>query len=238
MKRIIILLTAISLVLVISSCDMMAGSGTLVESEFLNKDFNSVEASSTCDLTIVKGEEFSIVITCDDNLGQHLIVNESNGVLKIDLQPYTAYNHITFKARVVMPELKSVMVSGASKLSISGFETTDLFTAELSGASSGVLDFVSTADVKTTVSGASGLTFSSDAMTGDLELTCTGASKVEMRNCEAGDVKANVSGASSVWITAGGNLIGSLTGASNLYYGGSPYINGFTVDISSVLKRY
>lgn len=215
----------------------MAGSGVVVETTFDADGFKSIEAGYTCDLTVTKGDEFSVIVTSDDNLLDYLIVTISDEVLKIDLQPYTTYNNVIFKAAVVMPELESLTVSGASTANMTGFNSAGNFIVNITGASHGELSFLTVDNINATITGASQLTVNADSADGDLDINCSGASKADFRNFSADNVHTSVSGASSTWVNLSGSLSGSVTGASNLYYGGTPDIS-VSVDIASDLARY
>ena len=238
MKRTIFFLAAAAAVLMVSGCNMMAGSGIVTESEFDLDGFKSVEAGYTCDLTVTQGDDFSVIISCDDNLVDYLIVGQTDDTLKIDLQPFTNYNNITFKATVIMPELNAVTASGASSAKVTGFDSRGAFSVNITGASDGELSFLSAEDINAVISGASRLSVSSVSAGRDLDINCSGASKADFRNFSARNVNAYISGASNGWVSLSGRLSGTVSGASGLYYDGRADISGIQVDIASDLSVY
>jgi len=236
MKQILFIIAAIAAV-TLSSCNMMLGSGIIVDNEFLVTDFTAVEVGSACKLTITQGAEFSTVITCDDNLSPYLIVDEADGILKINLQPYSSYNHITFEAAVVMPELTSIKSSQASSIDVSGFDAGTDFMVDMEDASYGDINLDSAMNITVNVSDASRLNITSALVTGNLVINCTDASQLDMDECPAADAAVEVSDASQLRVNLNGALTGRISGASSLYCIGRPDISGLEVDFPSTFTN-
>ncbi len=238
MKRIITAFTAAAAVIMISGCSFMSGSGNIVSTEFMLDGFTSVESGSTCDLSITEGDEFSVKIMSDDNLLDDLDVRMLDQTLMIYLKPFSSYNNITFEAEVVMPALEELKISGASRFSITGFDTVGTFSIDVSGASDGEVNLDSAENIRTVTSGASDLKMSAGEVSGTLDVSCSGASDIDLRSLPAGRADVDISGASSVWLNISDAVIGSVSGASSLYYGGGTNISSVNVDISSGVEPY
>lgn len=214
------------------SCSLFGiqGSGRMVESRFVLDDFTSVNAAYTCDVTISRGDSFSIIVTIDDNILPYLETYLSGNTLHIDLQSGHYYNNINFKAVVTMPYISSLNLSGASEAVVRDFENSGDFRVNISGASHGEIHFVSSQNILCEVSGASNLTVHSENSAGNVSIECSGASISDLRNITAHQGSVNISGASRAYVNLSGRLKGTVSGASTLYYRGTPA--GIDVNVS------
>ena len=226
-------------VFILSSCGLFSiyGSGNIVENRYAYTDFTSIKASYTCDLTVMKGDDFSIVIQCDDNIVPYLETSLSGNILNISLSSGYLFTNIEFEATVVMPELKYLNVSGASSATTTGFENNGDFNLIVSGASDANIDMISTANVNCDVSGASYLNMSSITTNGNVTINCSGASTSDCRDISSNNGNITVSGASTVYSNLAGSLNGSVSGASTLYYLGTPTINSIDISGASRMVR-
>lgn len=232
MKR-ILFITVIITIILFSGCNMMLGSGVIVDNQFLEKDFTAVEVSSACQLTITEGSGYSVVISCDDNLVQYLIVEESEGILKIGLQPFSSYNQITFKANVVMPDLRSIKAIEASDVKVSGFDNKTDLIVDFQQASFGDVELISVGDINIAASEASKITVSSSSSAGNLNLEAGEASTIILTDCPSVNAAVVVEEASKVWVNTSGTLSGRITEASSLYYRGFPDVSSLHVEFAS-----
>ena len=210
------------LILMLSGCEVYIGSGVLTTVRYDVGGFTSVKAGSAVDMSITRGDGYSVSIVCDENLAARLDVRVVNGMLICDLKPGIGYSG-TFKASVIMPKLDEIRGTGSSDIDIRGFSNSGDFKISLSGASDAYVNLENSEDIDINVSGASTLVLKSKTAD-DLNIVCSGASKVDSVGCSSDDVRVAVSGASTVYVSLRGYLTGYLNGASKLYYKGSPFI--------------
>lgn len=238
MKIIPLMIAAVTAIL-FTGCGLIGirGSGIIVEKSYNLSDFTSVRASNTCNLTAIQGDDFQVIVSCDDNIVPYLDVYKSDNMLILDLESGHIYSHIEFDVTVVMPVLTHLEVSGASDAVATGFENSSNFTTEVSGASDVRIEFISTADINCEVSGASDLYISSVNSTGQISIDCSGASEVNCKNIASTNGDIDVSGASEVYVNLSGYLNCSVSGASTLYYSGNPRLNDIDVSVASRLER-
>jgi len=122
-------------------------------------------------------------------------------------------NQQRFTARIVMPELEAIEISGASDMDLSGFEGDKL-------------------DI--TISGAGNIE-GDDGYYKELTLIMSGAGNVEMRDMTFVDAQVVLSGAGNVELGMdGGVLSGNLSGFGNIEYYGT--VSDETVRISGFGK--
>ena len=238
MKRIIIIIAALAAAAFFTGCNMVAGSGVIVETEFDLDGFKTVEAGNACNVTLTQGEAYSVKVSCDDNVVNLLDIKKEGDSLCLYLAPFTAYNRVTYNAEITMPEIDMIKAADASDMAVSGFESGDLLTIELKDASSADIKMISVNDVTADISDAARCVFTADVMMGDLDLNCSDASSADFRNASADNASVYVSDASDAWVNLSGELSGSVKDASSLYYKGTTNTGNLNVMFPSDLIRY
>ncbi len=224
MKRIAVILTLLAGILISGCCAPslypgIVGSGRLVTREIDVSGFSRLSTGSAFEVKVAQGESFSVDVTADDNLIDHVEASVANGTLQLRLRPGRSYRNATLKAQITMPELQGLALSGASSCQVSGFEGTNPVRIELSGAST--LDgSLQAGDVTIHTSGASVLSLRGAAQ--DLDIEGSGASSIDLESFSVRDVNARLSGASRATVNATGTLSGNLSGGSRLNYVGNP----------------
>jgi hypothetical protein len=199
------------------------GSGTLSRSLYPAAGFSGVQASQSFQVRIVPDPVYSVSITCDDNIQRYLIVeHDGRGTLHLSLAQGYNYTGVTLIAEVHMPAVTAIDASGASTVNIdSGSVCTQPLSLVLSGASTCQLPHVTCGDLSIDISGASQLTCTGSAAA--ITLNVSGASHADVLNCTGTRASVTLSGASEAWVDVGTHPIElSASGASTLYYGGSP----------------
>lgn len=234
----ILLLAAVAAVVALSSCNMVAGSGVIVDTEYEFDGFKSIEAGNACNITITQSSEYSVKVSCDDNVVNLLDVKMEGDNVHFYLAPFTSYNRVTYKVEITAPDVEIIKGADASKLVVSGFSRNDTLDIALSDASSADISMITATDVNAVISDASKCVFSADSMIGNLGLTCSDASTADFRNAEAADVDVRVSDASEAWVNLRGSLSGTVSDASSLHYTGTTNISGLSVHFPSDLIHY
>ena len=167
--------------------------------------FSGIDASSVFNITVAKGNSESLTIEADEAIMQYVRSEVRNGVLHLYLDrgaERTTRNIRTLKAFVVMRDLESVSLSGASSLTANDLFSPRQFTGECSGASSIAVN-VNTNSLKIEASGTGKIHLKANVV-GDAALNVSGSSKIQ------GDLKAN-----NVNFSSSGVGIVELTGAAN-----------------------
>ena len=225
MKRKALLLCA-AFSLLLAACDLLppiTGSGTLSRSTYPAAGFSGVQASQSFLVRIVPDPVYSVNITCDDNITRYLIVeHDGTGTLRLALAPGYNYMGVTLIAEVHMPAVSAIDASGASTVNIdSGCTAPQGLRLVLSGASTCRLSNINCGDLSVDVSGASQFTGTGSAAA--ITLNVSGASHADVLNCAGTLATVSLSGASEAWVDVGTRPVNlSASGASTLYYGGSP----------------
>jgi len=224
-----------------------------VETRSLNfTGFTKLDVSSTFKVEVVRDVSYSVSVTTNENIFDYLDFSKDGDTLKMQLKN-GSYTIASLKARVTMPDIVSLEVSGASSGSLSGFTSNGALKLAASGASSIELNGIKCGDVTTSVTGASKIKGSLESgnasvdisgasnatLSGrgqNLNVTVSGASRSTLKDFVASNAKINFSGASSGDVNTSGRLDVTLSGASSLRYYGTPTLGEVNVTGASSLN--
>jgi hypothetical protein len=240
MKRIALLFCA-ALVVLLAGCSLLppvTGSGTLTRSMYPAAGFSGIQASQAFLVRVVPDASYSVTVTCDSNMIRYLIVeNAGMGTLRLSLVPGYNYLGVTLIAEVHMPVITVLNASGASTVRLDpGFASTQGLTVVLSGASTAELSSLICGDLSLDLSGASQVSGSGSAAA--ISMYVSGASRANLLNCAAARASVNLSGASEAWVDVGTRPLDvSASGASTLYYGGTPAMTARNLSGGSRIVR-
>lgn len=215
----------------------ITGSGNVVSQEEAITGFDTVDISHSFSVDITQGEDFSVVIRVDDNLVEYLDVTKDGSTLKIRFDPARSYNFFdaTMEAEITMPELAGLDLSGNSDARVSGFESMQSLTVDLSG-NSNLRGDIQAGDSSFDASGNSSIALSGSA--GDVSVDASGSSDVDLADFPAADGSVSASGASTVTVNLSGRLDADASGSSDVYYLGNPQLGSIdTSGSSSVQSR-
>ncbi|MEN8615381.1 head GIN domain-containing protein [Dehalogenimonas sp. THU2] len=255
-KKTIILLIVLSFCVTAAGCfpfGSIVGRGPVETRNFEFSGFTRIVAATAFDVEVVLSSDFSVTVTTNENLFEYMDLQQNGDTLTVQLRS-GSYSFASLKARITMPDLFSLEVSGASSGQVSDFNFSHALTLKASGASSIDLSNVRAGDVEMEISGASrvrggietdhGRINLSGASTVDLagngrnyELTASGASNATLRNFTTDNTKVVFSGASSGSVNSDGQLDVSLSGASSLRYFGNPTVGDVDVSGGSSFSR-
>jgi len=259
LKRVAHYLLALALIITVLSTvtgcigPRVTGSGNLETREMDYSDFTRLYVGSLFQVTVTRADSFSVSLTLDDNLYDYVVIRRSGSTLQLGLK-WGTYLRATLKATITMPDLRALDLSGASRGDVSGFNSSESLVIDVSGASSLYIDDVTagktnfdisgasrvsgsieTADIIFDVSGAS--TVELDGTADDMTVGASGASSVKLADFTATDASVELSGASNATVNASGELDIDLSGASTLYYFGSPILRRVNVSGASTIQQ-
>ncbi len=230
-------------------------------------DFTRVDVGSAFEIDIVCADAFSVSVDAEEDQFDDVEVSQKGDTLIVRQEwRLSGRRHGGSRpsARIAMPLLAELKVSGASRGRVADFDSSESFHLALSGASrleaelkagdsrlegglkvdgtcldlSGASRFageLTAGKVRFELSGASRLELS--GAVGDLTLEASGASRAALDTPDAGDADVKLSGASRAIINDGGKLSSHLSGASSLQWAGEPAMGEVSVTGASTLKR-
>ena len=233
----------------------VVGSGNLVTEEMDFSDFTIVEVGSAFEVEITQSDSYSVSITADDNLLDYIQVSKTGDTLTIGLKSGYSYQSLTLRAKITMPELYELELSGATRGSVEGFSSSHRFILGLSGASSLDMFDMSAGDIEIDLSGASrvtgDITASGDApftlsgastielegTANDLLIGASGASNLELSDFHVHNANVNLSGGSRATVNLDGRLDAELSGGSHLHYIGEPTLGDINTSGGSTVSK-
>ena len=179
------------------------------------RDFTSVDAGYACEVEIARSDSYSVNITAGDNLIKSVKVDKQDGTLRIrrTLSSLRGLIPGTFQAKITMPVLERVDLSGASKL-----------TGQAKGA-----------DAEFNLNGASRVELEGSA--NKIVADAAGASHVDLASFHVSGAKIKLSGASHTTLNIDGQLDANLSGASKLYWLGKPVMGDIRMAGASTMSR-
>lgn len=239
MRKYSVLFIVLLLGAMLAACNVQGsrvfGSGNVVDHKVEAADFDRVEAGGAFKVTIRQSESYSVIVRIDDNLVECLDAYVSGSTLKLGIRSACWISNATrMEAEITMPALTGIELSGASRGTITGFDSNKDLRVEVSGASSLEGDIVS-GNVTVNASGASHVTLTGSG--GNLTAEVSGASHLNLEDLPVQDASVEVSGASSATVYPSGRLNAEASGASHVYYLGEPTLGNVNTSGGSSIGR-
>jgi hypothetical protein len=237
-----------------SGCGGVVGSGKLVTTEIHQAGFTEVKAADSWTVTIVQGTSYSVKVTSDDNMVDHLDVKIDGSALVLGVERSMFIHNVTLRATIVMPTLSGLDLSDASEGSVTGFSSEGSLAVSVHDASSVELTTLSVA--KLSLQAADGSSVSGSIQTDEsslrlrdgsdadlsgstrlLTLEVSDGSTADLSQLRATDVSATISDGSRGTVSVDGTLNARVTDGSELEYVGSPRLGSVHASDDSSLTR-
>lgn len=210
------------------------GSGNLKTETFDFSNFNKVDAARGFQVELTRSSTFSVEITADDNVHEYVNVTKSEDKLKIDLDWNHNYRLVTLRAKITLPDLYGIGLSGGSQASITGFSSSYDFSVALSGGS-GITGDITAGDAKFDLSGGSHVNL--EGMADDLVVNSSGGSHLTLGSFPVDNADINISGGGSATINVNGTLDVNLSGGSKVIYIGEPTLGDIDLSGGSTVSK-
>jgi len=242
MKRVLGLITVL-VVVALSTASLVAcqwigvdvvGSEKLVTEDFNFSGFTRVEAHHGFQVELTKSSAFSIEITADDNVHEYIEVTKTGETLEIGLEWGRSYRSVTLRAKITMPDLYKLELSGGSRAGITGFSSSHDFSVELSGGSR-VTGDITAADADFDLSGGSRVVLAGSA--DNLVVKGSGGSQLDLEAFSVDDADVNLSGGGRATVNVDGILDVDLSGGSRVIYVGEPTLGDIDLSGDSTVNR-
>jgi len=227
----------------------LVGSGNLETEEYAFTNFTKVEISDAFDFEIKQSSSYSINVTADDNVIDHVRVSQDGQTLKISLERglrigsvtlrigpgiFPLPGSVTLRAFVTMPQLHGLTASGASNGTVSDFSSTEDLDITVSGGSR-VTGDITAGNVEFNISG--GSTIQLEGSANDMDANVSGGSHFNLDAFTVNNADVNFSGASTGTVNLDGRLDANLSGASTLWYIGEPTSTDINTSGASTVSK-
>jgi hypothetical protein len=227
--------------------------------EFNYSGFTRINVRFAMEIEIVRADTFSVSVSGSDTLldninvsleGDRLILGYNLNLVSIFAAPFTRAH-----ARITLPDLRELNISGAARGNVRGFDSPNDFTLYIAGASHLEISDMSAGSMRWDLSGASRIN-GQVKIAGDVDLRITGASRIDLKgtaqdmNVEATgashidlydfsvrNARVKLTGASRSTVSLNGKLDVDLSGASVLEYAGQVTMGDARVVGASTLRK-
>ncbi|WP_299758800.1 head GIN domain-containing protein [uncultured Pontibacter sp.] len=213
----------------VAEAQNLRGNGKITTQNRSVSNIKGIDVSGGFVVELTQGSNEGVRLEVEENLIDYVKTEVRNGVLHIYNEKSISTSK-GMKAYVTLQDLESIDVSGGVKVVGNSTFKPATLKMDMSGGSSIKLS-VNTKQVKGDMSGASKIELVGKA--DEVIIDMSGASRVDASGLEANEVKVQASGASSVKVFAQKSLDINASGASVVYYKGSPSI---TSDVSAAAR--
>jgi hypothetical protein len=194
--------------------------------------FDQLDLGGAFTVTLVQGNEESVVIDAVPEIASKIITKVEAGKLKI-------YNEKHFKSEdkitvtVNFKTLKSIDCSGACSITASGKLQFDDLSMDASGACKTNLELTAK-KLDISISGAGNNTLSGSVTA--VELDISGAGKLQAASLQADDYEIDISGTGNAEISVAKTLDVEVSGTGNIKYKGDPVIKKEISGTGNIIK--
>ena len=182
--------------------------------------FTGIALSGNATLTVTQGDSFSVAVTTDSGLQEHIDTSVRGSTLEIEQHYSIAGRSPDVSVAVTLPRLDSVDLSGSSATTIEGVRGESLHVS-----SSGSSDIHIDAAVKALavdVSGSGDIQLMGTA--GSADIAISGAGTVSGAALNTTTANVSVSGVGDVTLSVAKTLDVDLSGAGDITYYGDPEV--------------
>lgn len=204
--------------------------------EFDLSGFTGIHVSGAFEVKVIQSDSFSVNVTAEEALFRNLRVSRDRDNLDVSHS-----RHISWRAQLSRPELVITMpvinelrLSGAVRAEITGFNSSDSFNMNLSGASA-VSGDLSAGNVEFDLSGASRARLTGSAT--DALIKASGANHLDLQDFAVNNAAVKLSGASHATANVSGRLDARLSGVSYLSWVGNPVMGDIRTSGASRLSK-
>lgn len=208
------------------------------EVSFQYANFDELKISSHFRVFVEQGDDYEIRLKGDEDELEEVLIRDRGDVLEVKRRnrDWGWWEKTDWPDRVgvyiTMPNLESLVLSGACEAELNGFKDTDM-DITVNGASE-VQATISPQYLDVKLSGASKLEIEGEAR--KIEADVSGASKLEARGFRAEDGEIDVNGASKAFVYVTNELWVDANGISSVTYRGDPKLYASKNGLSTVKR--
>jgi hypothetical protein len=185
-------LGAVALALLLVSCSVTRGSGTVVSDEREVTAFDAIELSTSADVVVKAGDAPAVTVTGDDNVLDLLLTDVRDETLVIRTptgRMFTTSRPVVVTAAT--PSIRRVAVSGSGMVTVTGVEA-DTLEVSVSGSGNVV----------------------TDGRAGSLRVAVSGSGNVSVG--AVATLRADVSGSGNISYLGDPEVVGNVSGSGSI----------------------
>ncbi len=196
-----------------------SGSDEMVQQGFYAQGFDEISTSGVWKIEITRGDTSSVELSYPESLADQIDVRVAHGTLIVGFKNSVRVGtpRVVPAAVIVLPALRDLQMSGATKATLAGFSEGRL-DIEMSGGT---------------------VLVAQECTVEHLRINGSGASMIDMTSSRVRNASIELSGAGNMTIAMdGGKLEANLSGATRLVYSGEVSEQEIdTSGVSSVRRR-
>ncbi len=223
MKNLILVLAAISIGLLFTSCKKeINGSGYYVTQKRTVSNFDEVSTSGDFTVLLVEDSISRIELYSEDNILPEIETEVSGNELKIYFDKFKyCYDHSGVTITIYNPSFKGIHLSGSGK--ISSYDTLTGGNLDVNLSGSGKMDLiVSNTNLTSKISGSGSIDLQGE--TSHAVHTISGSGYLNGYNLISAEASATISGSVICRVNVVNKLNVTISGSGNVYYIGNPQI--------------
>ena len=199
-------------------------------------DFNKIHISGIFEVEITQSNTFKVNVDANHHFFKNLDVSREGDTLRIRHSRHIGWRAALVKPRVevTLPLLKELRISGATSVIIAGFNSSESFKLDTSGASSLEGD-ITAGNIDVDVSGASRIRLSGSSK--DAVIRASGANRIDLHEFGIENAAVKLSGASRLSANVSGRLDARLSGASYFGWRGEPVMGDIRTSGAARLSK-
>ena len=199
-------------------------------------EFNKVHISGIFDVEITQSDTYKVNVDANHKFFKNLDVSKEGDTLRIRHSRHIGWRAALVKPRVelILPVLKELRLSGATGVKISGFNSSESFKLDMSGASSLQGD-ISVGNADFDISGASRIRLNGSSR--DAVIRASGANRIDLHDFTIENAAVKLSGASRLSANVSGRLDARLSGASYFGWRGEPVMGDIRTSGAARLSK-
>jgi len=187
--------------------------------------FDEVAFSISGEVYISFGQEYKVTLEGDKDYLAKVETKVAGGTLVIKSEKWFNTSNEKIVARITMPLLKGLDLSGSGKVFINDLLKTQSMEVDISGSGKIYAKEVEINKFECDISGSGSLEFSGSGTIDNAELSVSGSGNLAAPSTRIARFEINISGSGRCDCYVTEKLEGSISGSGNITYSGNPKID-------------
>jgi predicted small secreted protein len=219
------------LVIVLSACNVVRGSGDMVTETRDVSGFDSVDLSGSGDVIITQGEGESLTIETDDNVMEHITSEVRGGTLRLGTKELISVSPTRLVFTLGVDDLNAADVSGSGSIEADSIET-DSLEIDVSGSGDVKVDSLTAGDLGVRISGSGDVQLAGEVSEQDIDISGSGNYRAGDLLTETTVISISGSGEATLWTTE--SLDADVSGSASINYYGNPTVTSSSSGSSDI----
>ncbi|KAA3660795.1 MAG: DUF2807 domain-containing protein [Chloroflexi bacterium] len=220
MRYILLLLIAAGIVL--TSCNVVTGSGDVISEERQVSRFEGVSLSGVGEMTVIQADDHSLLIEAEDNIVPYLTTEVRGDILYIGTKDGVSLrNNKPIKYTITTPDIEQLDIFGSGSIFSESIESKNL-DLDVSGSGEMTIEELSVDTLTVKISGSGDVATQGEA--GSQVVDISGSGEYDAPELVSEDVEIDVNGSGEAVVWAKESLSVDISGSGTVAYHGRPQI--------------